>query len=34
VKTWWVMDAPTGHRFCVVRAPHDLAAAPGVTTWP
>jgi hypothetical protein len=19
VKTWWVMEAPTGHRFCVVR---------------
>jgi hypothetical protein len=20
VKTWWVMEAPTGHRFCVIRA--------------
>jgi catechol 2,3-dioxygenase-like lactoylglutathione lyase family enzyme len=20
VKRWWVMQAPTGHRFCVVRA--------------
>jgi predicted enzyme related to lactoylglutathione lyase len=20
IKTWWVMEAPTGHRFCVVRA--------------
>ncbi len=19
VKGWWVMEAPTGHRFCVVR---------------
>jgi hypothetical protein len=19
IKTWWVMQAPTGHRFCVVR---------------
>jgi predicted enzyme related to lactoylglutathione lyase len=19
IKTWWVMEAPTGHRFCVVR---------------
>ncbi len=19
VKTWWIMEAPTGHRFCVVR---------------
>ena len=21
VQTWWVMEAPTGQRFCVVRAP-------------
>jgi len=20
VRTWWVMEAPTGHRFCVVKA--------------
>jgi hypothetical protein len=20
VRTWWVMEAPTGQRFCVVRA--------------
>jgi Glyoxalase-like domain len=20
VRTWWVMEAPTGHRFCVVRS--------------
>ena len=20
IRTWWVMEAPTGHRFCVVRA--------------
>jgi hypothetical protein len=20
IKTWWVMEAPTGQRFCVVRA--------------
>ncbi len=32
-KTWWVLESPTGQRFCVVRARHDLAAAPGVTTW-
>ncbi len=19
VRTWWIMDAPTGHRFCVLR---------------
>jgi hypothetical protein len=34
VNTWWVMVAPTGQRFCVVRAPRDLASVPGVTTWP
>ena len=22
VKRWWVMQAPTGHRFCVVRKQH------------
>ena len=22
VKRWWVMQAPTGHRFCVVREQH------------
>jgi predicted enzyme related to lactoylglutathione lyase len=20
VRTWWIMEAPSGHRFCVVRA--------------
>ncbi len=23
VKSWWVMQAPTGHRFCVVRKFHQ-----------
>ena len=23
IKTWWVMEAPTGHRFCVVRPQRD-----------
>jgi hypothetical protein len=23
VKSWWVMEAPTGHRFCVVRVQRD-----------
>jgi hypothetical protein len=32
VNTWWVMEAPTGHRFCVVRA-KDLTDKPGVTVW-
>ena len=23
VRNWWVMEAPTGHRFCVVRPQHE-----------
>lgn len=23
VRSWWVMEAPTGHRFCVVQAQHE-----------
>jgi hypothetical protein len=34
VKTWWVMEAPTGQRFCVIRAKRPLAGAPGATAWP
>jgi Glyoxalase-like domain len=34
VKTWQVMEAPTGQRFCVVRAKKSLEGAPGVTSWP
>lgn len=34
VKRWWVMEAPTGQRFCIVRAKRDLDGAPGVTVWP
>jgi hypothetical protein len=33
VKSWQVMEAPTGQRFCVVRAKKSLNGAPGVTTW-
>jgi predicted enzyme related to lactoylglutathione lyase len=33
VKRWWVMEAPTGQRFCVVRMKHpELGAAPN--QWP
>jgi predicted enzyme related to lactoylglutathione lyase len=33
VKRWWVMEAPTGQRFCVVRMKHpELGAAPN--EWP
>jgi predicted enzyme related to lactoylglutathione lyase len=31
--TWWVMQAPTGQRFCVVRA-SSPAFATTATTWP
>ena len=33
VKRWWVMEAPTGHRFCVVRMKHPDSGQPA-TTWP
>lgn len=34
VKTWWVLEAPTGQRFCVVRAKGSLDGAPGANVWP
>lgn len=34
VKSWWVLEAPTGQRFCVVKARGSLAGAPGATAWP
>ncbi|ALN93191.1 VOC family protein [Lysobacter gummosus] len=31
VKRWWVMEAPTGHRFCIVRMKHpELGSPPNV----
>lgn len=33
VKRWWVMEAPTGHRFCVVRRQAE-AFGPHLNTWP
>ncbi len=33
VHTWWVMQAPTGQRFCVVRA-DSKAFAQLATAWP
>jgi hypothetical protein len=33
VKTWIVMEAPTGQRFCVVRARGPLEGLPGTNTW-
>lgn len=32
-NTWWVLEAPTGQRFCVVRAKRALDGAPGTTVW-
>lgn len=34
VRTWWVMQAPTGQRFCVVQAKSELAGRPGARRWP
>ena len=31
VKRWWVMEAPTGQRFCVVRMKHPELGAPAKT---
>jgi predicted enzyme related to lactoylglutathione lyase len=33
VQTWWVMEAPTGHRFCVVSV-GSKAFAERATVWP
>ena len=33
IRTWWVMEAPTGQRFCVVRARSDLSTRPGGRVW-
>jgi hypothetical protein len=30
---WWVLEAPTGQRFCVVRARHELADRAGAQEW-
>jgi hypothetical protein len=32
IDTWWVMEAPTGQRFCVVRAKGSSFAA-AARTW-
>ena len=33
ISTWQVMEAPTGQRFCVVRAKGDLSTLPGGRDW-
>lgn len=33
-KRWWILEAPTGQRFCVVRPQRaELAGKPGVSEW-
>ena len=32
IQTWWVMEAPSGHRFCVVR-PQRGDEMPGANKW-
>ncbi|HUJ26649.1 MAG TPA: VOC family protein [Myxococcales bacterium] len=35
VRRWWVMEAPTGQRFCVVNPQRgSLEGAPGANVWP
>lgn len=33
VRTFWVMEAPSGQRFCVVNARTSLDGRAGVSTW-
>ena len=33
VKRWWVMEAPTGQRFCVVKTKHPERGAAAWTNW-
>jgi hypothetical protein len=33
VKSWWIMEAPTGQRFCVVR-PQRPDFDSGANVWP
>ena len=33
INTWWVMEAPTGHRFCVVRPQRDGAMPGDANEW-
>ena len=33
IRTWWVMEAPTGQRFCVIRPQRERFPA-DLNTWP
>lgn len=34
LHTWWVMEAPTGQRFCVVRVQQPGSFARNANSWP
>jgi Glyoxalase-like domain len=34
VKRWWLMQAPTGHVFCVTNRQRPLAGKPDTNQWP
>ena len=34
IKTWVVLEAPTGQRFCVIRAKAPLEGKPDAQVWP
>lgn len=34
IQSWWVMQAPTGQRFCVVRKQDEKHFEAGSTAWP
>lgn len=34
INTWWVMEATTGHRFCVVRPQRDGKMPDDANEWP
>jgi hypothetical protein len=33
IRTWWVLEAPTGQRFCVVQAKTPLDGRAGTRSW-
>jgi hypothetical protein len=33
VQTWWVLEAPTGQRFCVIQAKKDLTGLGSARRW-
>ncbi len=33
LERWWIMEAPTGQRFCVVLSRREMSGLPGTTKW-